>query len=70
MVELFAPTLQAIAMIEGQKYITQSLVLLQFCHLDKSIGLLLEKCTFYFIFISHFPIFPLSIAYLIRSNTK
>jgi len=36
LVELFQPTLEAIKLLEGEKYITQSLILLQLCALEKS----------------------------------
>jgi len=34
-VELFLPTAEAIAILEGEKYVTQSLVLVQLCYLEK-----------------------------------
>jgi hypothetical protein len=43
-VELFLPTANAISTLEGEKYITQSLILLQLCCLEKSAQKIGEKC--------------------------
>jgi len=42
-VELFLPTAETIKQLEGQKYITQSLILLQLCCLEKSNNNVAEK---------------------------
>jgi len=42
-VELFCPTAEAITMLEGEKYVTQSLILLQICALEKSNKRIKEK---------------------------
>ena len=46
-VELFVPTLEAIKSLEGQNYITQSLILLELCLIEKSVIDLMEKCVFF-----------------------
>jgi hypothetical protein len=51
MAELFEPTLDAIRQLEGQTYVTLPLVLLQFCHMERSIVALMLKCM-YFVFES------------------
>lgn len=43
-VELFQPTAEAIRCLEGQKYVTQSLILLQLCALEKSNKSIAAKC--------------------------
>jgi hypothetical protein len=43
-VELFQPTADAIRCLEGQKYVTQSLILLQLCALEKSNKSIAAKC--------------------------
>ncbi len=43
-VELFKPTIKAISDLEGEKYITQSLILLQFCQLELNIDTMKKKC--------------------------
>ena len=45
-VELFVPTLEAIKTLEGQNYITQSLILLELCLIEKSVIDLMQKCKF------------------------
>jgi hypothetical protein len=45
-VELFQPTAEAIKCLEGQKYVTQSLILLQLCALEKSNNRIAAKCMF------------------------
>ena len=42
--ELFSPTAEAITMLEGEKYITQSLILLQLCALEKSNKRIRDLC--------------------------
>jgi hypothetical protein len=43
-VELFFPTADTIRCLEGEKYITQSLILLQLCALERSNKKVAEKC--------------------------
>jgi len=43
MVELFLPTTVIISSLEGEKYVTQSLILLQLCHLENSIKAVKQK---------------------------
>lgn len=43
-VELFYPTAEAITMLEGEKYVTQSLILLQLCTLEKCNSKIKAKC--------------------------
>lgn len=43
-VELFLPTAEAIALLEGEKYVTQSLVLVQLCYLEKVALSIKIKC--------------------------
>lgn len=45
-VELFVPTLEAIKVLEGQHYITQSLILLQLCLIERAVIDLTKKCKF------------------------
>ena len=51
-VELFVPTLTAIKHLEGQFYITQSLILLELCVIEKGIKNLMEKCMHPYLSIS------------------
>ena len=44
LVELFLPTTKTISCLEGEKYITQSLILLQLCLLEKTTNNLILKC--------------------------
>lgn len=44
MVELFLPTTVVISSLEGEKYVTQSLILLQLCHLENSVQAVKQKC--------------------------
>ncbi len=44
LVELFLPTAEAITMLEGEKYATQSLILVQLCYLEKVIRSVKTKC--------------------------
>jgi hypothetical protein len=43
-VELFIPTTVVISSLEGEKYVTQSLILLQLCHLESSVIAVQTKC--------------------------
>ena len=43
-VELFVPTADVIKSLEGEKYVTQSLILLQLCALEKANKIVGEKC--------------------------
>jgi len=43
LMELFAPTVEAISVLEGEKYVTQSLILLQLCQLENSIKAVQRK---------------------------
>jgi hypothetical protein len=43
-VELFLPTLKAIKNLEGQSYITQPLIILEFCLIEKAVNDLKQKC--------------------------
>lgn len=45
-VNIFQPTLNIISFLEGQKYITESVILLQLCQLEKSIDSMKEFCMF------------------------
>jgi len=42
-VDLFKPTLKAIQNLEGEKYVTQSLILLQLCQLEANVELMKKK---------------------------
>ena len=44
LVELFLPTAEAITILEGEKYITQSLILVQICYLEKGVLSIKSKC--------------------------
>jgi hypothetical protein len=43
-VELFSPTITAIKALEGQHYVTQSLIILQLCLIEESVSATLKKC--------------------------
>ena len=43
-VEVFLPTAQAITTLEGEKYVTQSLILLQLCSLEKCNTKVAQQC--------------------------
>lgn len=51
-VELFKSTIDAIRRLEGQKYVTQSTILMELCLLEMSAKEVQEKCMRTFIFIS------------------
>jgi hypothetical protein len=51
-VELFHPTLNAIKLLEGDEYITQSLILLQIIQIEKQVGILSQKCKIILFFLS------------------
>ena len=56
-VELFSPTITAIKALEGQHYVTQSLIILQLCLIEESVSALLQKCKFFFCFCFFFLFF-------------
>jgi hypothetical protein len=55
LVELFSPTAEAITLLEGEKYVTQSLILLQLCYLEKVVLATKSKCMFVCLFVKHIP---------------
>lgn len=66
--ELFGPTAEAIAMLEGEKYITQSLILLQLCALEKSNKRIKDQCMLYLSSLSLFDL--LTVIDSIESNAQ
>lgn len=49
--ELFEPTLNAIKNLEGSKYVTQSLILLEMCMIENSIFEMQKKCMTFALYI-------------------